>query len=56
MRGLRVSIDPDATGGYPIQHPTLGAQSAEEVQRTALLQLSHLGVEIAPGERVSVGS
>lgn len=48
MRGLRVSIDPDATGGYPWQHPLLGEQSAEEVHRTALLQLNHLGVSITP--------
>lgn len=54
MRGLRVTVDPDATGGYPIQHPALGAQTAEEVHRTALLQLSHLGIKIAPWERASV--
>ena len=48
MRGLRVAVDPVATGACPIQHELLGEQSAAEVQRTALLQLSHLGVEIAP--------
>ncbi len=48
MRGLRVAVDPEATGGFPIWHELLGDQSAAEVQRTALLQLSHLGVRIAP--------
>jgi nicotinamidase-related amidase len=47
MRGLRVAVDPAGTGGYPIRNELLGAQSAEEVHRTALLQLSHLGVTIA---------
>jgi nicotinamidase-related amidase len=46
MRGLRVSIDPEGTGGFPLRHELLGAQSAEEVHRTALLQLSHLGARI----------
>jgi nicotinamidase-related amidase len=47
MRGLAVEVDPQATGGYPLDHPILGAQSAEEVTRSALLQLSHMGVSIA---------
>jgi nicotinamidase-related amidase len=51
MRGLRVSVDPKGTGGFPIRHELLGEQSADEVHRTALLQLSHLGVRIAAGER-----
>lgn len=48
MRGLTVAIDPDGTGGYPWRHELLGEQSADEVQRTALLQLNHLGVSITP--------
>jgi nicotinamidase-related amidase len=48
MRGLRVAIDPDGVGGGAIQHPRLGQQSADEVRRTALLHLSHLGVHITP--------
>lgn len=51
MRGLRVSVDPDATGASAIRHELLGEQSAAEVQRTALLQLSHLGVTITPRDR-----
>jgi nicotinamidase-related amidase len=46
MRGLHVAVDPAGTGGFPIQHELLGAQSAAEVHRTALLHLSHLGVTI----------
>jgi len=47
MRRLRVAIDPAGTGGFPIRHELLGEQSAAEVHRTALLQLSHLGATIA---------
>jgi nicotinamidase-related amidase len=46
MRGLRVAVDPDATGAFPLRHKILGEQSADEVRRTALLQLNHLGVSI----------
>jgi nicotinamidase-related amidase len=48
MRGLTVAVDPDATGGSPLRHPRLGELSADEVRRTALLHLSHLGAEITP--------
>ena len=48
MRGLRVAVDPDGVGGAAIHHPSLGEQSADEVRRTALLHLSHLGVHITP--------
>ena len=47
MGGLRVAVDPDATAGYPVRHPLLGEVSADEVRRTALLHLAHLGVTIA---------
>jgi nicotinamidase-related amidase len=50
MRGLHVAVDPDATGAFPIRHELLGEQSAEDVRRTALLHLSHLGVHILPRE------
>lgn len=53
MRGLRVAVDAEGTGGFPIQHALLGDQSAAEVQRTALLQLSHLGVRIATDAHAS---
>lgn len=48
MRGVSVTVDPEATGAFPIKHELLGEQSAAEVHRTALLQLSHLGVRIEP--------
>lgn len=48
MRGLKVAVDPEGTGASAIRHELLGEQSAAEVHRTALLQLSHLGVWITP--------
>jgi nicotinamidase-related amidase len=47
MRGLKVSIDPDATGGASLHDDQLGDQSADEVARTALLQLTALGATMA---------
>jgi nicotinamidase-related amidase len=55
MRGLHVAVDPMGTGGVTIQHELLGVQSAEEVHRTALLHLSHLGVRIAASESAPQG-
>lgn len=46
VRGFKVSIDPKATGARDIIHPTLGRQTADEVRRTALLQLADMGAEI----------
>lgn len=54
MRGLHVAIDPAGTGAVPVRHDLLGEQSAEEVHRTALLHLNHMGVAITP--RVAVAS
>ncbi len=51
MRGLRVSIDPDGTGGFPLRHELLGELSADEVRRTALLHLNHMGVAITTRQR-----
>ena len=48
MRGLNVAIDPDGTGSFPWKHDLLGEQSAEEMRRTALLQLNQMGVNITP--------
>ncbi len=55
MRGLRVAVDPEATGAVPVRHALLGVQTAAEVHRTALLHLSHLGVEIAPRRNGEAG-
>jgi nicotinamidase-related amidase len=47
MLGLSVSVDPEATGSCDLDHEVLGAQAADEVRRSALLHLTHLGVEMA---------
>jgi nicotinamidase-related amidase len=55
IRGFDVSIDSAATGARELEEPGVGQQSAEEVQRTALLHLAHMGVRIlAPS--VSAGT
>lgn len=46
VRGFSVCVDPAATGAHEIAHPVLGRQTADEVRRTALLQLSDMGAEI----------
>jgi nicotinamidase-related amidase len=47
VRGFDVIVDPEATGATDIEHPILGRQTADEVRRSALLQLSNMGVKIA---------
>ena len=47
VRGFEVSIDPEGTGGTELHDAILGTQSAEEVRRTALLQLTHMGVTLS---------
>lgn len=44
VRGFDVAIDGDGTGAQDIDHPVLGAQTADEVRRSALLQLTNMGV------------
>lgn len=46
IRGLNVFIDPEATGARDLEHPLLGKQSADEVRRSALLQLVNMGAEV----------
>src|SRR5262245_35122817 len=46
IRGLDVFIDPDATGARDLEHPALGRQSADEVRRSALLQLTNMGAQV----------
>ena len=46
VRGFDVVIDADATGTHDIRHPVLGQLAAADVKRTALLQLSDMGVRI----------
>lgn len=53
VRGFDVVIDPDGTGACDLNHELLGHQSADEVRRSALLQLTNMGV--AMEQRSAVG-
>jgi nicotinamidase-related amidase len=46
IRGFNVLVDPSATGACDLVHDTLGRQLADEVLRTALLQLAAMGAMI----------
>ncbi len=50
VRGFDVAIDPEATGAWELQDEELGGLSADEVRRTALLQLKNMGVTLAHGD------
>jgi isochorismate hydrolase len=52
VRGFDVVVDPNATGACDIEHPLLGRQTADDVRRTALLQLSNMGVKIGVEQAV----
>jgi nicotinamidase-related amidase len=45
-RGFHVSLDPEATGACDMEHELLGRQTADEVCRTALLQLTNMGASV----------
>jgi nicotinamidase-related amidase len=51
VRGFSVFVDPNATGAHDLVHPILGTQTADEVRRSALLQLSDMGVTIMENEQ-----
>ena len=46
VRGFDVAVDPDGTGACDLAHELLGHQSADEVRRSALLQLVNMGVSM----------
>jgi len=46
MAGLTVLIDPDATATCDIASENLGGQTADEVKRSALLQLVNMGARL----------
>jgi nicotinamidase-related amidase len=46
IRGYDVVIDPSATGARDLVDPLLGSQSADEVRRTALLQVVNMGATL----------
>jgi len=48
VRGFEVQVDPDATGATDLRDPVLGRLTADEVRRSALLQLLHMGATLAP--------
>jgi nicotinamidase-related amidase len=47
IRGFDVLVDPEATGARDLEDPVLGRLSANEVRRSALLQLLHMGATLA---------
>ena len=47
VRGFEVSIDPAATGARDLEDPLLGRLTADEVRRSALLQLTNMDVTMA---------
>ena len=51
-RGFNVVLDPEATGSCDLETDQLGYQTAEEVRRSALLHLTHMGAAIGPYEPV----
>lgn len=50
-RGYEVLLDAEATGACDIENDLLGRQTAEEVRRSALLHLTHMGAVFAPHQR-----
>ena len=49
VRGFDVVIDPEATGARGLNDARLGVMSADEVRRSALLQLVDMGARIHSG-------
>jgi len=56
VRGFDVRIDPEATGARDLDHEALGRQTADEVRRSALLQLANMGVVVVFPVRATVPS
>lgn len=50
MLDLKVSIDSNGTGACDMTHELLGSQTADEVRRTTLLHLAHMGATIISTE------
>jgi nicotinamidase-related amidase len=51
IRGFDVQVDPEATGARDLEDPVLGKLTADEVRRSALLQLVHMGATLFPPGR-----
>jgi nicotinamidase-related amidase len=52
VRGFNVYVNSRATGASDLQGPVLGRHSAEEVRRTALLQLAAMGATIIDEDEI----
>lgn len=48
IRGLDVQLDPEATGARNLTDPVLGELTADEVRRSALMQLIDMGATLDP--------
>lgn len=49
IRGFEVQLDPEATGARDVQAAGLGRLTADEVVRSAMLQLVDMGATLVPG-------
>jgi nicotinamidase-related amidase len=46
--GFDVQVDPEATGARDLEDPVLGRLTADQVRRSALLHLVHMGATVVP--------
>jgi nicotinamidase-related amidase len=53
VRGFEVTVDPSATAARDLEDGVLGSQAAEDVKRSALLQLTHMGARVFVAERAA---
>jgi nicotinamidase-related amidase len=53
IRGFEATVDPQATGARDLEDEVLGKQTADEVRRSALLQLTHMGATVLVSELVT---
>jgi nicotinamidase-related amidase len=53
VRGFDVTIDAEGTGAHDLDDELLGRQSADEVRRSALLQLADMGATIVNREALA---
>jgi len=52
VRGFEVHLDPEATGARDLHDAVLGSQSADEVRRSAVLQLLDMGAHLATSDSI----
>ena len=51
-RDFAVELDPEATGSCDLEDPALGSLTEEQVRRSALLHLTHMGATLVRPARV----